>query len=142
MHSITQEQIDNVKLPQESDKVKLDWESFSGKVSYYVLEGKELVLQVLSFRAKKSEALSDFLYTKPSGDDVLNPSEIQEKQPRSEYYPLRIVNDAYKWPNHWHRKDNALFCAVKKDWEWETRYFPKKNIPDQTWEEAKRIIAE
>lgn len=135
----TIEQIKNRELIP-SDTINLEWDNFLGKVSSYILETKGLVWQILEINTKKWWVLSPFLYKKPIGEDVLNPEENWETKEREWYYPLEIIKGAYRGPNHWHRKDDAISCAVKINDVWETRYFPKQNIFKETWDEAVRII--
>ncbi|HWQ60270.1 MAG TPA: hypothetical protein VN420_03940 [Candidatus Fimivivens sp.] len=86
--------------------------------------------------------MSPFLYKKPviGVGGVFAPEEVWEEKLREGCYPLGFVQNAYRGPHHWHRKDDALFCAVLVDGAWQTRYFPKQNIPESTWEEACSIL--
>ncbi len=143
---LTREQIDaRTKAPE--DDVGLEWDRFSGEVYYYTLETAWLVLQTLSIDCKKSDQLPEFTYKKPIVDEIdsLNVLEVQQSQ-RIGYYPLAIIKNWYRGPNHWHRDEDddgeALFCAVEEaNGTIGTRYFPMNNISPKVWAIARDIIA-
>lgn len=110
----------------------------AGTVHYFQLNEEDLELKESDFHLEIAEPLSPFKYKKPIiKKDVFNPDEVWENDIRQGYYPLLIVKNAYRGPNHWHRRDDALFCAVKDSTNsWSIKYFPKLNIPKETWEEA------
>jgi hypothetical protein len=112
-----------------------------GKVHFFHLGEENLRLESKEFDTEMRSPLSSFSYKKPLVEgDVFKPNEEWEKKQRKDYYPLIIVEDAYHGPNHWHRSDDALFYAVEIDDEWQTRYFPKENIPEATWNEALLLL--
>jgi hypothetical protein len=127
-----------------SDVIRLEWDQFLASIHYYTLKAGILVQDVLNLNTKKWEALAPFKYNKPVWRNILDPDHQWDSEYRKWYHPLGIIErDIYRWPNHWHRPDNGLFCAVEGEKRWETRYFPKTNLfPDDTWEKAIRILWE
>ncbi len=112
-----------------------------GIVYYFQIDDDMLVYKNAEFNVKITKPLSPFKYKKPIvGDDVFKPDERWESTERINYYPLLIVKDAYRGPNHWHRRDDALFCAVNIDGIWQTRYFSKNNVSAKIWKEAEDLL--
>lgn len=136
-----------VKLPEkdETPKDELTYNEsetkFAGKGCFYILDGEDLVLRPVRLDVGRGKALSPFRYKKPMVDlDVFFPEEDWEDKDRKGYYPLAIVHKAFRGPNHWHREDSAILCAVQVDGEWQTRYFPRQNVSEETWQEAVRLL--
>ena len=139
---LTQQQIDD-SCKSCDDTVVLMEGMFMWKISTFRLKNKQLVEVIIDIECTKWEELKPFSYKKPALGDALNPTEAWEDNLRENYYPVWLVmNWAYKWPNHFHRSDSAIICAVQNGSSWETRYFPKKNLKADTWVDAIRIIGE
>ncbi len=114
--------------------------------SAYVF-GKDGQIQEVNFDIIPSRPLPDFYYNKPVPDQDLlrGPARFErDKKPRSGYYPLAIINDSRRLPNHMYRSDDAILAAVNvgtnEEPKWETRYFPKGCIEPQTWSQALEIL--
>ena len=113
-----------------------------GNVYFFQVGDESLNLEKSEFNANIDEPLPPFKYKKPViGKDVFHVDEVWEEKDRQRYYPLVIVRNAYRGPNHWHRRDDGLFCAVMIDGAWQTRYFPKSNIPEEIWEKANELLS-
>lgn len=130
-------------VPKETPPDSLECVSgqLRGTGYYYILENGRLVLQRITFRARADRPLSPFHYKKPLlTGDIFQPTEMWEHSERAQCYPLAIVHNAYRGPHHYHRPDDALFCAVRVENHWETRYFPKHNLSLKIWQEAVEML--
>jgi hypothetical protein len=140
-HDITEDMIPRDIAP---DSIKQEGEWLVGKVDYYIFSAGELKMKKVEFYVRIGISLTSFNYKKPviGAAGVLNPiGEQEEENPREGYVPLAIVRNAYRGPHHWHRRDDGMFCAVRKTGnDWETRYFPRQNIPEKTWREACEML--
>jgi len=133
------------KIPPHPDRIIQTPEGrFRG--SAYVF-GKNGQIQEVNFDIKPSGPLPDFYYNKPvpDHDPLRGPARFErDKKPRSGYYPLAIINDSRRPPNHMYRSDDAILAAVNvgidEEPKWETRYFPKGCIEETTWKQALDIL--
>ncbi|MFC1780149.1 hypothetical protein ACFLY9_00430 [Patescibacteria group bacterium] len=125
-----------------TDKIALVEGSFIGTGYCYTVGEGALSILPVHFNTAKADVLSPFVYKKPKviDGDIANPRKEWEEKQRESYHPLAIVQNALRGPNHWHRADEALFCAVEVDGEWQTRFFPRQNIEAEVWDKALRIM--
>jgi hypothetical protein len=145
--AITQEMID--LSPAASDVIReenpgADPIVLSGYANFYIPFDGNLQLIRKYFRRELSKPLTPFSYKKPYTEQggPLNPKEKEETEKREGYYPLATIKGAYRGPNHWHRCDDILICAVQKDGKWKIRCFPKENIEEKSWSEAQEMLSE
>lgn len=121
---------------------------FAGSGYVYKRANDRLDITEIKLDAPKGSALDPFYYNKPienPDNPFLPPVEfVKDKEPREGYYPLSIVEQALRPPNHLYEVDDAVFCAVNRGTDeqpqWETRYFPKKSLDSQVWEQAFDIL--
>jgi len=133
--------LDNISLTNEG--------VFQGKVYVYTETEGKLNPKEIPFDIPKRATLSPFYYSKPivaPEDPFKNPPGqfIRDSQPREGYYPIVLIKDGLRPPNHLYEKDDAIYCAVNigsdEEPNWETRYFPEQSIPKETWEEALTLL--
>jgi len=146
MHKMPQQT--QFELPNTADQIDTismgEGGVLMGTITHWTLDAQGVPqLQHTPFEADAKKRLSPFSYKKPMVDgDVFHPQEKWEEGQREGYVPLVVVRNSYRGPNHWHREDSAIACAVLVNDVWETRFFPKKNIPDETWEEVMALLKE
>jgi hypothetical protein len=135
----------NLLLPYQEkplDRVSVVDSHAEGEISYFTHNQSGWKLESKKFSAKIIVPLSPFTYKKPEvSGNPFNPEEKWENKEREGYYPLTIVENGLRGPNHWHREDSALVCGVRVKDHWETRYFPRQNIPESTWAEATKLLS-
>ena len=131
---------EELKIPTESasDRIEAVGEKLVGEGHYYVLSNGQFEPRSVRFQINIGTVLMPFRYKKPSigAGGIFAPDEVWEESLRSGYQLLSIVQHSYRGPCHWHRGDDAMFCAVLIGGVWETRYFPKGNIELFAWDEA------
>jgi hypothetical protein len=134
--------LDMIPATTPRDEIECEGEQFTGIGYYYVLKDGDLKLRFIQFDRRLTEVLPPFKYKKPmiADGDVLHPDERWEDKERVNYHILAIVHNAYRGPNHWHREDDALFCAVWVEDRWVTKYFPRGNIEPEVWRAAEKIL--
>ena len=126
----------------------LHGDHFAGSGYIYKRANDRLDIAEIKFDVPKGQVLSPFYYNKPienPDDPFQHPTEfVKDKEPRTGYYPLSLVEQALRPPGHLYELDDAVFCAVNRGTDeqpqWETRYFPKKSLESQVWEQALEII--
>ncbi len=102
----------------------------------------------VSFSTLRGSPVSPFFYNKPIenlDDPFLYPTEfIRDEQPREGYFPIAFVTQALRPPNHLYEVDDAIFMAVNRGTaegpKWETRYFPKRSLDENVWNEALDLL--
>lgn len=134
----------NPKIPKTkyTDTAFLLGNKLKAQIFFYILEDGKFKPRKSNYETRIGNTLTPFKYKKPVIGEagVFEPEEVWEDKLREGYHPLGFVQGAYKGPHHWHRKDDALVCAVLIKGVWQTRYFPRQNIPASTWNEACRIL--
>jgi hypothetical protein len=130
--------------PKEPEAIFLEKNEF--KWRWYTLDENNNTTPRL-LKIKKDKPLQPFTYTKPIIKDWWNPKDPKDIVEKPEdalriwYYPIGITDiPVFRGPNHLHRADQWLFCAVQINGSWETRFFPKSNIPESTRNEAEAYI--
>lgn len=131
-------------LPYEekpSDTISVAENKAHGEAYYFTHAKIGWTLQCAEYETNITKPLSPFTYRKPkTGDNPFNPEEEWETKERVGYYPLTLIRKGLRGPNHWHREDDTIVCGIYIEDHWETRYFPKNNIPESTWQEAMKIL--
>ena len=121
---------------------------FIGSGYVYRSRDNRLGVEEIKFNTPKTQTLDPFYYNKPienPTDPFKPPAEfVRDGKPRVGYYPLTLVEQALRPPSHLYEVDDALFCAVNRGTDeqpkWETRYFPRKSIDPQVWNQAFDIL--
>lgn len=96
----------------------------------------------IKFDANPDKPLDPFYYNKPDTNNP--PSFTRDEKPRTGAYPVAIVKNARRAPNHLYESDDAVIAAVntgtEEEAKWETRYFPKSCIDERVWKQALGIL--
>ena len=129
------------------DEVTLQNNLFTGIVFYFVSPNFDEP-KSQKFSTPKTLPLSPFLYNKPieNSDDVFaQPLRFElDTQPKSNYYPVLIVDNSRRPPNHMYEDSVGLFAATNKGDDtnpnWVVRYLPKTCLPPETWTEAVQLL--
>ena len=130
------------------DQLIVTPDRFLGKGFVLTLTGNmRPIVTPVRFDAPRGTTLDPFYYDKP----VVNQHNssvlveiIQEEIPRVGYYPLAVVWQAMRPPNHLYRVEDAFFAAVNKRTEekpdLQTRYFPKSSVDETVWQQVYEIL--
>lgn len=139
---MNEEILGKVQPPDKIDRTSDGW--FKGKVYFFDKQG---ILEEWEININPTSPLSDFYYNKPipGSDPLRGPARFErDKKPRSGYYPLQMMHAVRRQPNHMYRSNDAFLAATNTGTEekpkWETRFFPKGCLDEETWEEAKDIL--
>jgi hypothetical protein len=125
------------------DTIKFDGEFFSG--SACVLEPDKITIREITFTLKQPHELKPFKYNKPIPNKE-NPFENErfelDEDERVGVRPIALVRKALRKPNHLYETDDALLCAFQnpQSGSWETRYFPKKSLNSEVWQQAMDLL--
>jgi hypothetical protein len=116
----------------------------------YIFRSKEnvLVTEEVKFQTPQKRPLDPFYYNKPienPNDPFKSPTKfVKDEEPREGYYPLSLVEQALRPPNHLYEIDDALLAGVNRGTDevpqWETRYFPKSSLDPEVWKQALDIL--
>jgi hypothetical protein len=131
----------SIVLPK--DELKMVGKRFVGIAHYFIKVNGELIEEKIIIDTFKKRPLDPFYFNKP----ILIGKKIvfeKDKKPRVGYYPLVIVKNALKPPNHLYRVDDALIAGINmgsdNNPKWETRFFHKHCLDEKTWENAKNLL--
>lgn len=109
--------------------------------SAYVYNSSSEIEEV-KFDANPDKPLDPFYYNKPDTNNP--PSFTKDEKPRTGVYPIAIVRNTRRAPNHLYESDDAVIAAVntatEEEPKWETRYFPRNCIDSQVWQNALDIL--
>jgi hypothetical protein len=125
------------------DELKIVEKRFVGKIFYFIKVNEELIEKEIIIDTFKKIPLDPFYFNKP----IMIGKKIvfeKDKKPRVGYYPLVIVQNALKPPNHLYRVDDALIAGINMGTDikpkWETRFFHKHCLDEKTWENVENLL--
>ena len=136
---------ERVEIPKApSDRLTLTSEGrFSGVSYVYENINGNFQPKEVAFDLVRKNPLSPFVYNKPIPGEKPTDQPIRfdmDQKPREGNYPLALVKNARRLPNHFYQDENGILTAVKVNGQWETRFYPKSCLESATWDEALKLL--
>jgi hypothetical protein len=127
------------------DEIKFEYGHLTGTAYVY---DEDFSIRQVDFVVSQPWTQDPFKYNKPTVQEGGMPTEpndiifVMDEKNRVGVRPIQLIRQAMRPPAHLYEVDDAILCAIlnEKSKRWETRYFPRKCLPEETWQQAMELL--